>query len=142
MRRNSTNSTSFPRALCLSLSKCANGFISPHRICTINELQTARLTQVLSQFTCIITKVYNLYNYSLPILNYSALVRSSVCSLNNCPIVKTKIHSMIKHLITFFEGEKKSKYSPSTTQIKINPPSHKSNLRGEFTPFSKMKLRI
>ncbi len=36
------NSMSFPRALCLSLSKCANGLISPHRVCTINELYATR----------------------------------------------------------------------------------------------------
>ncbi len=49
MRRNFTNSMSSPRALFLSLSKCANSFISPHRICTINEQHTARLKQELSQ---------------------------------------------------------------------------------------------
>ncbi len=127
MRCNFTNSTSSPQALCLSLSKCSNGFISLHHVCTISELHTARLKRELSKFTCIVTKVYNLHYFKFDqYLNHSALMRSpeTVCSctLNNCPIVKTKIHSMIKHLITY---------------IKNKSSSHKSHLRGEFTPFSK-----
>ncbi len=110
MRCNFTNSTSSPQALCLSLSKCANGFISLHHVCTISELHTARLKQELSKFTCIVTKVYNLHYFKFDqYLNHSALVRSpeTVCSctLNNCPIVKTKIHSMIKHLITYIKNK-------------------------------------
>ncbi len=70
-------------------------------------------------------------------------MRSQVCTHNNWPIVKTKIHSMIKNVISFLGGGGgESKNSPlHHSNKKRNPPSHKSHLRGEFTPFLKMKLR-
>ncbi len=130
-----------------SLSKCANEFISPHRVCTIKRAAhcTVRLTQELSQFTCIIAKVYNLHCFlSLPIFKlFITRALSSVHSqqLPHCKNKNTQ-HDQTFNLITYFFGGKKSKYfTLHHSNKKINPPSHKSNLRGEFTPFSKMKLR-
>jgi len=67
-----------------------------------------------------------------------------VCTLNNFPTEKKlntqhgQIFNYIYVVVVLGEG---SKNSPLHHSNKKNPPSHKSNLRGEFTTFSKMKLR-
>ncbi len=120
MRPNFTNSMISPRALCLSLSKCANGFISPHRVCTINELHTTRFgwhRNCHSLHASSIKFKICIYLWSLPVFKlFSTRALASVHS-QQLPHCKNKIHSMIKHLITYFGGERQN-IPPSTTQIK------------------------
>ncbi len=134
MRRNFTNSMSFPRALCLSLSKCANGLISPHRVCTINELYATRFgwhRNCHSLLASSLKFIICISFWRFPVFKLvSTRALSSVHSqqLPHCKKKNTQ-HDQTFNYILFFLNKKR------------NPPPQKSNLRGEFTSFSKMILR-
>ncbi len=106
---------------------------------------TVRLIQELSQFTCIITKVYNLLCFFFCFFFIFNLFSTCALSSVHCQQLRHCKNKNTQHDQTFnyiFLGGKKSKYSTlHHSNKKRNPPSHKSHLRGEFTPFSKMKLR-
>ncbi len=83
---------------------------------------------------------------SLPIFKlFSTHALSSVHSqqLTHCKNKNTQHDQKFNFFnYLFFFGGGGSKNSPlHHSNKKRNPPSHKSHLRGEFTPFLKMKLR-
>ncbi len=145
MRCNFTNSMSSLRALCLFLSKCANGFISPHRVCTINELHTARFgwhRNCHSLHASSLKLIICISYLSLPVFKLFSTRELSSLHSQQLPHCKNKNTQHDQTFNCIFFWGKKSKYSPlHHSNKKRNPPSHKSHLRGEFTPFTKMKLR-